>query len=64
MKKEGIYTTISPYWAIPVKTKASWNVPGDPGQSAAALLFWDKTLQAGYKSWLRALYKFTEKQSA
>ncbi|HZT41206.1 MAG TPA: hypothetical protein VFA07_03410 [Chthonomonadaceae bacterium] len=56
MKKEGIYTTISPYWAIPVKIQDSWHVPGGPDQSAAALVFWDKTLQTGYKAWLRALY--------
>ncbi|HLK55447.1 MAG TPA: hypothetical protein VKU00_02730 [Chthonomonadaceae bacterium] len=55
MKKQGIYTTVSPYWAIPVKVRASWGVPGG-AQDGAALLFWDKTLQAGYKSWLRALY--------
>src|ERR1051326_2866708 len=55
MKKQGIYTTVSPYWAIPVKVKASWGVPGG-AQDGAALLFWDKTLQKGYKAWLRALY--------
>jgi hypothetical protein len=55
MKKEGVYTTISPYWAIPVKVRASWGVPGG-AQDAAALLFWDPTMQKGYKAWLRALY--------
>lgn len=55
MKKEGIYTTVSPYWAIPVKIRASWNVPGGPGQSAAGLVFWDPTMQKGYRAWLRAL---------
>ncbi|MBV9467673.1 MAG: hypothetical protein JOZ57_00330, partial [Abitibacteriaceae bacterium] len=56
MKQEGIYTTISPYWAIPVKIQDSWGVPGGSGQSAAALVFWDKTMQEGYKARLRALY--------
>ncbi|MBV9849296.1 MAG: hypothetical protein JO250_06375 [Armatimonadetes bacterium] len=55
MKKEGIYTTISPYWAIPVHVRASWGVPGG-AQDAAALVFWDPTMQAGYRAWLRALY--------
>lgn len=56
MKKEGIYTTISPYWAIPVKLRKSWDVPGGPDQSAAGLLFWDSTLQKGYRAWLKALF--------
>ncbi|HET6386187.1 MAG TPA: hypothetical protein VFJ58_22580 [Armatimonadota bacterium] len=56
MKKEGIYTTISPYWAVPVKIQDSWGVPGGSGQSAMALVFWDKTMQTGYKAWLKALY--------
>ena len=58
MKKEGIYTTISPYWAFGFggKLPASWRVPGDADQSPAALLFWDKTLQSGYKTWARVLF--------
>lgn len=55
-KAEGIYTTISPYWAVPVKIQDSWGVPGGSGQSALSLLFFDPTLQKGYKAWLRALY--------
>ncbi|HEY3413092.1 MAG TPA: hypothetical protein VGM51_08540 [Armatimonadota bacterium] len=56
MRKHGIYTTISPYWAFGYgNIPASWGVPGDAGQSPAALLFWDKTLQNGYKAWMRAL---------
>jgi hypothetical protein len=50
MKKEGIYTTISPYWAIPVKIMKSWNVPGGADQSAAGLLFWDRTLEPGRRA--------------
>lgn len=56
MKKEGIYTTISPYWGVPVKIQDSWGVPGGAGQSALGLLFFDPTMQRGYKAWLRALY--------
>lgn len=60
MKKQGIYTTISPYWAFACKIQSPWNVPG-PAQrnDAHALLFFDKTLQTGYKAWLRALFART-----
>lgn len=51
----GAYTTISPYWSVAVKLQPSWNVPGGANQSAAALLFWDPTLQKGYKEWWKAL---------
>ncbi len=54
MKQQGIYTTISPYWAVPVHIRKSWHVPGNP-TSAMSLLFWDATMQKGYKAWLRAL---------
>ncbi|MBC8103372.1 MAG: GNAT family N-acetyltransferase [Cytophagales bacterium] len=56
MKKEGIYTTISPYWGVHVKAQPKWNIPGMSGQELAGVVFWDKTLQTGYKSWLKALY--------
>lgn len=56
MKKEGIYTCISPYWGVPMKFAESWNVPGGTDQSALGLLFFDPTLQSAYKAWLKALY--------
>lgn len=56
MKKEGIYTTISPYWGIHVKAQAGWNIAGMSGQEMPAVVFYDPTLQRGYKAWLRALY--------
>jgi hypothetical protein len=56
MKKEGIYSCISPYWGVPMKFSASWGVPGGTDQSALGLLFFDPTLQKGYKAWLRALF--------
>ncbi|AIE84235.1 hypothetical protein [Fimbriimonas ginsengisoli] len=55
MKKEGIYTTISPYWMVPMKFSKAWGIPGGADQSAAGLLFFDRTLQTGYRAWLRAL---------
>ena len=59
MRKEGIYTTLSPYWAMPMKFSPAWNMPGGAKQSAQGLLFFDETLQAAYKEWLRKL--LTEK---
>ncbi len=57
MKRQGIYTTICPYWAVAVSRhgiQKSWHVPGNP-TSAMSLLFWDPTMQRGYKAWMRAL---------
>jgi len=58
MKKEGIYTTISPYWANTMQISDAWGVPGGK-QDAHSLLFFDEKLQEGYRAWLKAL--FTEK---
>ncbi len=56
MKKEGIYTTISPFWAT-TKVGPSWGIPGvNKEQAAFGLLFFDPTMQEGYKAWLKALY--------
>ncbi len=54
MRSAGIYVTISPYWSVPVKIQDSWAIPGGM-QSAAGLLFWDPTMQKGYKAWIKAL---------
>jgi hypothetical protein len=57
MKKEGIYTTISPYWAASLKhVPRSWGIEGWPeSQDAQGLLFFNPRLQEGYKAWLKAL---------
>jgi hypothetical protein len=57
MKKEGIYTSISPYWSAELKhVPASWGIEGWPqNQSPMGLLFFNPRLQAGYKAWLKAL---------
>lgn len=55
MRKQGIYTTISPYWMVPMKFAESWGIEGDPGQTAAGLLFFDPKLQQAYRAWLKAL---------
>ena len=55
-KKEGIYTTISPYWATG-KTPQLWGIEGyDQPGDLWGLLFFNETLQEGYKGWVRALY--------
>ena len=56
MRKEGIYTTISPYWAAPMKFAAAWGIAGGDKQSAFGLLFFDEKLQEAYKSWLHKLF--------
>ena len=59
MKKQGIYCTISPYWANGghAGTAASWNIPGvSDGSDLWGLLFFNDDLRNGYKAWARALY--------
>jgi hypothetical protein len=55
MRREGIYTTISPYWAGPMRFSKSWGIAGGAEQSAYGLLFFDETLQAAYRAWLKKL---------
>ncbi|TNF61598.1 MAG: hypothetical protein EP306_06245 [Burkholderiales bacterium] len=59
MRQEGIYTTLSPYWAVPMKFAQRWGIQGGHEQSALGLLFFDEQLQEAYRSWLRRL--LTEK---
>lgn len=55
MKKEGVYTTVSPYWANTLQIGKDWNVPGGPNQPPHGLLFFDPTLQKAYKAWWKGL---------
>ena len=56
LKKEGIYTTISPYWANGKKA-TQWGIDGYTGQTDLwGLLFFNEKLQTGYKAWVKALY--------
>ena len=57
MKNEGIYTTISPYWAGGLRhVPKSWGIEGWPeNKSPMGLLFFNPQLQAGYKAWMKAL---------
>ncbi len=55
MKKQGIYTTVSPYWANSMQSNDKlWGT--DWGGRHHGLLFFDKTLQDAYKQWLRVLF--------
>ncbi len=57
MKKEGIYVTLSPYWSANLKhVPAQWGIEGWPeNEPPFGLLFFNPTLQTGYKAWLKAL---------
>jgi hypothetical protein len=57
MKKEGIYLLISPCWPSQLKPiPANWHIDGWPEkQSPEGLLFFNPTLQTGYRAWLKAL---------
>lgn len=54
-KKHGIYLTISPYWAH-AKAPASWGIAGYAGEQPWGVLFFNPTMQEGYRAWVRALY--------
>ena len=54
MKKQGIYTTLSPYWGISAKAHPEWQgLEGHKNGKLAGLLFFDNTLQEAYKAWLK-----------
>jgi hypothetical protein len=55
-KREGIYVTISPYWANE-KMAAKWGLDGYGDKAGLwGLLFFNPKLQEGYKAWVKALY--------
>lgn len=56
MKKEGIYTVVSPYWANTMEFNKDWGYPLADGATAHSLLFFDETLQDAYRAWMRALF--------
>lgn len=60
LKKEGIYSLITPYFANASKLGASWGiVPSSNINPSTGLLFFDPQLQDAYKGWMKAL--LTEK---
>ncbi|MGD0769775.1 MAG: hypothetical protein ABSB42_16450 [Tepidisphaeraceae bacterium] len=58
-KREGIYVTISPYWALD-RPATRWGIEGyEHHGDLWGLLFFNPTLQKGYKAWVRKLYAET-----
>ncbi|WP_020475091.1 hypothetical protein [Zavarzinella formosa] len=56
MKKEGIYTTVSPYWANALRVPRTWNIDGPDRQDSHGLLFFNPKLREIYKGWLKTLF--------
>lgn len=56
MKQEGIYTTVSPYWANALRIPRTWKIDGPDKQDSHGLLFFNPRLQEIYKGWLRELF--------
>lgn len=60
MKKEGIYTVISPYWAgylgFGNSVPASWGLGEYSGEEPWALMFFNSNLKNAYKRWVQVLY--------
>jgi hypothetical protein len=66
MKKEGIYSTISPFWAhfghMGEPKLSGWGIPGYTGSDDLwGVMFFSDTLKNAYKQWVKYLY--TEKNS-
>lgn len=55
MKAEGIYMTLSPYYAMPVKPQPKWKLP-EGSKDMHGLLFFQPRLQAAYKAWLKKIF--------
>jgi hypothetical protein len=55
-KENGVYVTYNPYWATTNAIKPGWGIPGHPGGAPFGLVYWDETLQQGYKFWLKELF--------
>ncbi|MHB8899970.1 MAG: hypothetical protein ACYC6Y_14580, partial [Thermoguttaceae bacterium] len=54
-KKEGIYSTLSPYWGSHTDNEGSWDL-GFEGGNLTGLVFFYEPVQEMYKGWLRRLY--------
>jgi hypothetical protein len=56
MKKQGIYTTISPYWGVQMALNPAWGITAaDGANNCLTLLFFDEKLQNAYRNWMRLL---------
>ncbi|MDX2109372.1 MAG: hypothetical protein SFY80_03935 [Verrucomicrobiota bacterium] len=62
-KEAGIYSSLSLYFSLTYKLKAGWGIEGydtnwlaaHPNYSPFGLIFFDDTLQAAYKTWVKRL---------
>lgn len=59
MRREGIYTTLSPYWAVKFKHAHRWGLPAGVGadRDAQGLLFFEPRMQAAYRQWMKDLLR-------
>ena len=57
-KKEGVYSTISPYWGSHTDNYAEWDL-GFEGGNLAGLVFFYEPVEQMYKHYLRRLYTQT-----
>ncbi|MGB2820914.1 MAG: hypothetical protein WBF17_08035 [Phycisphaerae bacterium] len=55
LRKQGIYATISPFWAH-VTAPESWGIEGYANAQPWGVMFFNEKLQAGYKAWVKELY--------
>ena len=55
MKKQGVYVTLSPYWAI-APAEARYGLHGRDSGNLFGMLFWDPTMQGIFKSWLHDFF--------
>ena len=56
MKREGIYTVLSPFWAPHADVQPTWGLGGDDNKNLAGQVFFHKPVQDAYRAWLRELY--------
>ena len=57
MRREGIYLTLSPYWAVNFKHAHRFGLPANTlnDRDAQGLLFFEPRMQAAYRQWMRDL---------
>jgi hypothetical protein len=54
-KRNGIYVTLSPYWAA-FNAPKSWNIADYANTSLWGIMFFNDELQDGYRAWTKELY--------
>lgn len=60
MKKQGIYSTLMPYWAGHAVDATNWGIDGYSGQTQLwGLLFFNPDLKSAYQCWLKELFTRT-----